>query len=311
MKWNDNLPDVSAWQPRSNRSATLSRGLLVTCQAAQRRIIREAEIEREFNVDHYDSGSGLEDLVREELAKLLPARYLVDAGVVNDRDGRTAGDYEIVVRDGVWAPVTKLGATPASRRYHFPIESIYSAIEVKQTLGFQQLDDAMEKLVKLARLNRPGNPYGHITENQHLQEFDKEGWILNPLHTVIFGTRIRTCVAFRDLALRFGEINACLDRREMITMLCVLGHGAAWYSVRDGGAANATFMGDRDQHLQLSIHDKDPEKTFYRFFVHLSGHLHRSVLGSQNIADSYGKDFLRACNVDRWSNALYNSKPLR
>ena len=165
MEWSDNLPDVSGWQPRSNQNATLSRGLLVTCQATQSRIISEAAIERKFNIDNYDSGPGLEDLVRQELSKLLPERYLVDSGVVNDQDGQTAGDYDVVIRDQRWAPATKLGLTPESRRYHFPVESIYSAIEVKQTLGFGQLDDAMEKLVTLSRLNRPSSLWSHNRES--------------------------------------------------------------------------------------------------------------------------------------------------
>ena len=185
MEWNDDLPDVDAWQPRSDKSPALGNGLLITCQAIQSRIIREAEIERRFNIDNFDSGPGLEDLVRRELSQLLPDRYSVDAGVVNDQDGRTAGDYDVLVRNRVWAPAIKLGSTPESRRFHYPIESIYSAFEIKQTLGFHELDQGMEKLVKLSRLNRPKNPYGHITENQHISPFDKEGFTLNPLQTVV------------------------------------------------------------------------------------------------------------------------------
>ena len=240
MKWDEKLPDVSKWQPRSHPRATLSKGLMISCQAAQSRILREAEIERAFNVDNFDSGPGLEDLVRQELSRLLPDRYSVDAGVVNDREGRTAGDYEIVVRDRLWAPAVKLGATTTSRRFHFPVESIYSAVEVKQTLGFKQLDEAMEKLVSVKRLNRPANPYGHITENQHLEFLDKEGHILNPLHSTVMGTRLSDGVKFEELALRFGKINVCLNRDEMVKMLCVLDRG---YEVKTAGTySDATFM---------------------------------------------------------------------
>ncbi len=310
MNWDDNLPDVSTWQPDPRASETLETGLLLTCQAAQRRIIAEAEIERGFNIDGFDSGLGVEDIVRQELSKLLPDRYAIDPGVVNDRDGKTAGDCDILVRDRTWSPATKLGATAASRRYHFAIESIYSAIEVKQTLGFQELDLAMEKLVKLARLKRPDNPYGHITENQHLKKFDKNGWILNPLHTTVFGTRIQQGISFQDIAFRFRKINNCLGRREMVTMLCILGQGAAWYSEKDGNAVNATFIWDRNKELQLSVHDDDQDKdnTFYRFFVHLGGHLYRSVLFPSNLAEAYGvkvapyKNY--PCNNAKFNNDL-------
>ncbi len=307
MKWNEKLPDVTIWQPRSHRNATLSKGLLMSCQATQSRILREAEIERRFNVDNFDSGPGLEDLVRQELSKLLPDRYSVDAGVVNDREGHTAGDYEVVVRDRIWSPAIKLGATPTSRRFHFPVESIYCAIELKQTFGFEQLDEAMEKLVTIARLYRPANPYGHITENQHLIFLDKDGHILNPLHTAIMGTRLPDGVTFKELALRFGRINSGLNRDEMVNMLCVLDHGVASYEVKTGETTyrDATFMWDRSEDLYMSIETSEPDKVFYRLFATLYGHLSRSVLDTREIVANYG-EVNRQFEVREFDGALYN-----
>ena len=215
MNWDENLPDVGNWQPESSKQDTLSNALMITCQVAQKRIVSRAEAEITFNVRNFDSGSGVEDIVREELASLLPRRYSVDAGVLNDRNGNTAGDCDIVVRDPLWSPIIKPGATSESRRFHFPIEGIYALAEIKQTLGFTQLDNAMEKLVTVSRLNRPDNPYGHITENQHLQFLDRPGAILNPLHTTVFATRLQDSLTFDELACRFGAINALLGRGDI------------------------------------------------------------------------------------------------
>ena len=310
MKWNDDLPDVNTWQPRSDRQENLSTGLMITCQAAQTRIINEAENERKFNINNYDSGPGVEDIVRQEVSKLMPRRYCVDAGVVNDQKGKTAGDFDIVVRDQTWTNVVKLKATSQSRRSHFPFEAIYAAIEVKQTLGFQQLDEAMKKLVTLSRLDRPQNPYGHITENQHLQFFDRKGAILNPLHTAVFGTRIQDGIEFHDIARRFDQINAHLNRDQMVTMLCILDQGTAWYSVKSGSPYNATFMTDRQEPLRLQINHKEPENAFYRFFVHLSGHLTRSVLGLGGLSSEYGSPPPPRDTIYD-ENAFYNQKTRR
>ena len=290
MKWNEELPSVNEWQPRSHKEATLSEALLMSCQAAQCRILREAEIERNFNVDNFDSGPGLEDLVRQELEQLLPDRYSVDAGVVNDSRGLTAGECDVVIRDKIWSPAIKLGATPTSRRYHFPIESIYCAIELKQTLGFEQLDKAMEKLVTIARLDRPPNSYGHITENQHLEFLDKKGHTLNPLQTMILGTMVAGDVTFGELARRFRSINSYLNRDGMVNMLCVLDQGVAAYEVKTGDTTycDATFMWDRDEDIYMSIETSEPDKVFYRFFGTLSGHLYKSVLNTRNIVQKYG-----------------------
>ena len=309
MEWRDNLPDVSGWRPRADRSDTLSSGLLVTCKAIQRRILCETTIERDFNIDNYDSGPGVEDLVRRELAKLLPTRYSVHAGVVNDRDGRTAGDYDVVVRDSMWSPVTKLGATQDSRRYHYPIESLYSAIEVKQTLGVKQLDEAMEKLVKLTRLNRPHNPYGHITENQHLTYLDREGYILNPLRTTVLATRLPEGVVFDYLAWRFNAINSQLGRNEMLSDVYVLDEGAAGYFIADsdGSYVDATFVWNRDKDLVLSISDQKPDSTFYIFFMYLLGHLTRSVLSAHDLATAYGSATLPRRHYPADAGAAFNN----
>lgn len=307
MKWDDDLPEVSTWQPRSEGQANLSTGLMITCQAAQARIINEVENERKFNIDNYDSGLAVQDIVRQELSKLMPHRYSVDAGVVNDQKGKTAGDIDIVVRDQTWTNVIKLKATSQSRRSHFPFEAVYAAIEVKQTLDFRTLDEAMKKLVTLSRLYRPQNSYGHITENQHFPSLDKEGAILNPLHTTIFGIRIQDGIEFCDMARRFDQINACLQRDQMVTMLCILDQGTAWYSVESGSPYNATFMTDRQEPLVLQINYREPENAFYRFFQHLSGHLGRSVLGLGGLTAEYGPPPPPRGTIYN-ENALYNQK---
>ena len=305
MKWNDDLPNVSGWQPRNDKRSNLRVGLMTTCQAAQDRITKEVENERKSNIDNYDSGLAVEDIVRQELSKLMPRRYCVGAGVVNDQNGNTSGDIDIVVRDQTWTTPVKLKATSQSRRSHFPFEAIYAAMEVKQTLGFKQLDVAMEKLVTLSRLYRPQNPYGHITENQHLQFLDKEGAILNPLHTTVLGIKMRDGIEFHDIVRRFDQINACLRREQMVSMLCILDQGTAWYSVKNGSPYNATFMADRSEPLILQVNYREPENAFYRFFQHLLGHLSRSVLGLGELSAKYGSP-PPPRNVIYNENALYN-----
>lgn len=309
MDWNKNLPDVGQWQPQSSKRGTLGDALMMTCQVAQRRLLAAAEAEIDFNIQNFDSGPGVEDIVREELGNLVPQRYSISAGVVNDRSGNTAGDCDLLVRDHVWSPVIKLGATSQSRRFHFPIEGIYAAIEIKQTLGYRQLDDAMEKLVKISRLERPDNPYGHITENQHIANFDKEGYILNPLFTAILAIRPESNVSFEQLVSRFGEINKLLNRRNMVTMLCVLDQGTSWYSVVSGNPYDADYMRDRDEELILQINKGEPNNAFYRLYVMLTMHLTRSVLGLSKVFSTYGKP-PPTREIHRYPNAVFNKTRL-
>ena len=56
MKWNDDLPNVSGWQPRNDKRSNLRVGLMTTCQAAQDRITKEVENERKSNIDNVGWG---------------------------------------------------------------------------------------------------------------------------------------------------------------------------------------------------------------------------------------------------------------
>ena len=304
MNWQDNLPDVSTWQPLSDKTDILSAGLEMTCQAVQSRIVNEAMVEERFNIRNYDAGPALEDIVRQELTKLLPSRYSVDAGVVNDICGRTAEDCDVLITNRIWAPVLKLGATAESRRMHFPVDAAYSIIEVKRTLGFDELDQAMEKLVKASRLKRHPQNYGHITENQNFPDLDKKGHILNPLRTTVLGTKMKDGVEFRDIVCRFGKINTHLRRDEMITDLHVLERGSAWYGPIDGSSGDATFMWDREKQIGLRFSEHRPENVFYLFFKQLLGHLSRSVLYIEDTL--YGTSSFPPYEQIDFASAIYN-----
>lgn len=306
MSWSASLPNVEHWQPKDTKDLTLRNSLMMTCQFSQMRIVTRSKAETKFNVQNFDSGPGTEEIIREELARLLPNRYSVTPGLISDSKGRTAGDCDLIVRDPNWSPVIKPGATSESRRLHFPIESIYAVTEIKQSLGRRELDVAMKKLVMVNRLERATNPYGHITENQHIEFLDKPGSILNPLHTTVLATRIPDGSTFDDVVNRFAEINAKLNRKDMVKMLCVLDEGTAWYSVESGTPFNATYMTDRSVPLILQVNHREPENAFYRYYVETLGHLTRSVLGLHNVPAMYGESPPQR-DIKSFPNAVFNA----
>ena len=132
MKRNEKLPDVSQWQPERKNEDTLSNALMMTCQDSQRRIVARAEGEIAFNRENFDSGLGVEDIVREEFANLLPQRYSIASGVVNDRSGKSAGECDMVIRDPIWSPVIKPGATTRSRRFRGSIGQIICMVTLQR-----------------------------------------------------------------------------------------------------------------------------------------------------------------------------------
>ena len=289
MAWNSNLPDVESWQPSVEKREPLRSALMLTCQIAQARIVSRADDEIKFNLHNFDSGLGVEDIVREELGALLPGRYFASPGVISDARGHTAGECDLVVRDHIWSPVIKPQATGTSRRVHLPIESIYAATEIKQSLGFAELDDAMKKLVTISGLERRDNPYGHITENQHLPWLDKQG--NDPQSTSHDGFGDQTA---GHHGLR--RHRATLRRNQLPTQSRPDGHNV----VRDWSRNRVVLGRERrpdERHIHAgpgtTAHIADgssrAENAFYRYIILLMGHLNRSVLGLNEVWHAYGE----------------------
>lgn len=283
------LPDTSTWQPRVAPNS-LSAAFMKRCRAIEERIVLRSRHERELNIDNFDSGPGVEDVVREELSRLLPTRYTTKAGVLNDSRGHTGGDYDVVIFNADWVPEIKAGATPTSRRVHLPIEGVYAVGEVKQTLGYASLDEALEKLVVAHRLHRPPTSRTRIIENRELDSC-RHG-LTNPLYTFIIATRLEEGVSFDALVRRFAEINQGLRRLEVVRALCVLGVGTvSWVFRDDEGKIQPTLLMGEDLQKVLQIGfepGSDESCAFYSLTRVLMLHLYHSVLAPEDVAAKYG-----------------------
>ncbi|WP_110513207.1 DUF6602 domain-containing protein [Herpetosiphon llansteffanensis] len=284
------LPDTTKWQPRSDKTNTLQASFLKRCIAVEKKIVLRAQYERGMIIDNFDAGSGIEDILRDELREILPHRYTVTTGTIVDRKGNTAGDCDIIIFNDHWFPSVKPGAIPTSRKTFFPIDGAYAIIEVKQALDYEILDEAMKKLVICNRLERPHTNANRIVENN---EFDGcfHG-LRNPLYTAIIATSLKDGIDMDILVERFFNINTTLDRLEVIRCLCVLGQGSVTWFFRDldGNIKPTLFMReDLFTHILPAYHKvPQTESALYACVSDLLLHLYQSVLAAEDIAIAYG-----------------------
>jgi hypothetical protein len=284
------LPQTHKWQPRKDKTDTLQEAFLKRCVNLEKKILLKIVQEKEANINNFDSGAGVEDILREELKLLIPKRYDIQAGVINDRLGNTAGDCELIIFNDEWFPSIKAGATPASRRVHLPIEGVYAVCEVKQSIDFQILDEAMKKLVTIHRLYRPPTNANRVVENW---EYDGcfHG-LKNPLYSAVIATSLSEKIELDNLVERFFDINKTLKRQEVIRCLCVLDRGTLTWSFVDleGEFRPALFMRDDLFHPIIPVYHKVPKSpsALYSFVSDLLLHLYQSVLAAEDVAFAYG-----------------------
>lgn len=281
------IPDINEWVPREKAMETLSESFLKRCQHIEQRIKLLSGQESQFNIDNYDSGLGVQQFIKKEFEKLLPNRYAVDSGVVNDRNGRTAGDCDILVYNKYWFPIIK---SSESKRKHFPIESLYSIIEIKESLDYNTFDKAMKKLVICNRLLRPSTPSNRIIENMEVQEGCYHE-TTNPLYCAIIATKMKNGVTFENLINRFYDINKQLKRKEIVRSLCVFGQGTVTWGILGEGAKidMALFMRDQDKEIVPLYHKYDEYQcAIYPLVINLLTHLYHSILAPEDMHIYYG-----------------------
>lgn len=237
---------------------------------------------------NFDSGLGIEDIFREELSQLLPSRYSVRCGAIDDRYGRTAGDCDVVVFNEHWFPFIRAGAAEVSRKFHFPIEGVYSVIEIKSSLSFAVLDDAMSKLVACNRLHRPNTPGNRITENRSITGCPHS--VANPLYTAIVAVSLAPNISFEEVINRFFAVCKKLQRHEVVRSLCVLGEGTVTWGVREPNESKpATFSRDYDKPIHPMYHRKDKiGSAFHPFANDLLLNLYHSLLAPEDLQTKYG-----------------------
>ncbi|MBO1350203.1 MAG: hypothetical protein EBE86_023790 [Hormoscilla sp. GUM202] len=284
------LPDTTKWQPRKSASEALKSAFLRRCLGIEKLICLRARLEREMNIDNFDSGLGVEDIIRSELEQILPTRYSVKAGVINDKNGNTAGDFDVVIFNEHWFPLVKAGATAESRRIHLPIDGVYAVCEIKQTLDFQALDRAMEKLAICHRLHRPQTRANRIVENR--ENSDCLHGLTNPLYSAVIATDIKESVELDLIVERFFKINQTLERLAVVRALCVFKHGTVTWGFKDdnGECKIALFMREDLDRPIVPIYHKVPkvESALYCLMADILCHLYHSVLAPEDIVAHYG-----------------------
>lgn len=288
------IPDTSKWLPRKDASETLKDILYKRCLNTETLILTKFRHEQQMNLDNFDSGLGLEDILREEFGKLLPDRYFITHGVVNDRNGFTSGDHDLIIFNKNWFPYLKYGASSISRRYHFPIEGIYAIGEIKQTLTVANLDEAMKKLVVSQRLERPKTGRNRIVENMEMAGC--EHGLTNFLYTFLIATDIQNKLTIDDVFLRFFEINKTLRRHELVRAICILQKATiTWAFFDEKGQDIKQAMFSREDLMvpifPILIPISDTSKSsLYSLIMSLSTHLYMSILGAEDIVVAYGNN---------------------
>lgn len=287
------LPDIHSWRPNRNRRESFSKVLFDRCEQLEREMILKLNHARTLDLNNFDGGLEAETITVNTLKALLPKRYLIDKGIVSDRNGLTSGEHDIVIFNETWFPLLT-GSDENRHKRYFPIEGVYAIGEVKQTLTIDSLDQGMEKLVKAQRLYRPQVGVNRYTENRRDGDYDRG--TANPLFTFLLAFNKEEGFDENQIFSRFFEINKRLQRQEMVRSLCVINKfSIIWSTLTESerGFDMATFTSkDEEKPISpiLKLSSDKKSSSLFNLIFYLGAHLNECILGSEDIYVAYGND---------------------
>jgi hypothetical protein len=209
-------------------------------------------------------GAAREDILRTFLARYLPDRIGVDAGMIIDHRGASARQCDVILYDKQSAPMFYL----SEGKRIFPVETVLHTIEVKSYLDRRALADAVRKsrsVADLAPSTKPAYPLLAGYDLSHLFhppamhmtfEADTPGTSIFAFDSDSLHTTVRNLVALCQP----------LARREWPRFVVSLKKGAvAWSNLRPGadGVNIGTASLDRDGVTMIHSKDDNPLLPFY------------------------------------------------
>src|SRR5579859_2932242 len=284
------LPNTAQWQPDQQSSETFKSAFLARCLFIEKLISLRVQFEKEMITHNFDSGPGVEDIIRDEFSRLLPARYAIRAGTIVDQAGSSAGDCDFIAFNDYWCPIVKPAPIAESRRVFYPIDGVYAVGEIKQTLDFDSLDEAMKKLVMCHRLHRAATNQFRPTENRDAPCACFHG-LSNPLYSMIIATNLREGIEPRRIVERFVKINQTLSRLEVVRALCILGHGTVTWGCQFQGQVGPALFQWKDlyQPLVAVFHSIEHiQSALYALVANLLLSMNQSILDAEDTANRYG-----------------------
>jgi hypothetical protein len=102
-------------------------------------------------------GRARENLLREFLASFCPRGFELGTGFVFDANGDISNQQDIVIFRNSYYPIFNVGGLQ-----NFPVESVVAVLEVKSSLGTRELNNALDCIGSVKKLDRTGGGKNYI-----------------------------------------------------------------------------------------------------------------------------------------------------
>lgn len=225
-----------------------------------------------------ERGEAREKVLRRFLEDYLPRRFGVSSGYVIDALGGVSRQIDVIVYDGVDAPVFKV----IEDEKVFPVECVCAVGEVKSYLDKQELKDAIEKISSVKRLDKTNRGkserrHGGGYVGDHL----KRDCYNDQIFGLIFGY---DAIGLGTIASHLLAENKGIDRDHWSNVICVLNKGIVSYVTEE-----PLLLPDPQKAVAIYRTDEsEGHNTLLTFYSILWSFLSASHAGTMDMFDYLG-----------------------
>ncbi len=150
-------------------------------------------------------GTAREDLLKEYLKRLLPEKYAISSGIIIDYNQNQSKQQDFIIYDAFDFP----NFFQTQSNSVLPIESVYATIEVKSSLTYANLKDAVENIKSVRKLHRLKNK----NDNN------------NQIYPLGFIFAYTSKLSLEKILLKLNELYKNTSFSEQVSAICILDKG--------------------------------------------------------------------------------------
>lgn len=153
-------------------------------------------------------GTAREDLLKEYLKNLLPNKYSISSGIIIDNTQTQSRQQDFIINDSFDFP----SFFKTQSNSILPIESVYATIEIKSSLTYSNLKDALENIKSVRKLHR-------LKSKEEISFYNKQ---IYPLGFIFAYT---SKLSLEKILLKLNELNENSDLGKQVSVICILDKG--------------------------------------------------------------------------------------
>lgn len=198
-------------------------------------------------------GVAREDLLKKYLRDLIPEKYAISSGLIMDYKQICSKQQDFIIHNSFDFP----NFFKTQTNTIIPIESVYATIEVKSSLNYTNLKEAMHNIESVRKLKK-------------LESIDSNVFFNNQISPLGFIFAYTSRCSLEKILLKVIEINKDININHQVSIICILDKGIIISALKEDVSQTQLIPSDKTIPLMSK---SNINESLYTFFLGILDYL--------------------------------------